>query len=66
VPVLYKEMLVGEGRADLVVGQRVVLELKALPPLGGFAAWRLSSLSLASADRDLAQVFTPIRSDLPQ
>jgi GxxExxY protein len=34
VPVLYKDLLVGEGRADLVVGQRVVVELKALPALG--------------------------------
>ena len=34
VPVLYKNLLVGEGRADLVVGERVVVELKALPALG--------------------------------
>ena len=34
VPVLYKNLLVGEGRADLVVGERVVVELEALPALG--------------------------------
>ncbi len=34
VPVVYKEQLVGQGRADLVVGGRVVVELKALPSLG--------------------------------
>jgi GxxExxY protein len=34
VPVRYKGLLVGEGRADLVVGERVVVELKALPALG--------------------------------
>ncbi len=33
VSVLYKELSVGEGRADLIVGQRVVVELKALPAL---------------------------------
>ncbi len=34
VPVLYKDWLVGEGRADLVVGNRLVVELKAVPSLG--------------------------------
>ena len=34
VPVLYKNLLIGEGRADLVIGGRVVVELKALPALG--------------------------------
>jgi GxxExxY protein len=34
VTVVYKDMLVGEGRADLVVAERVVVELKALPALG--------------------------------
>ena len=34
VRVLYKNLLVGEGRADLVVGGRIVVELKALPALG--------------------------------
>lgn len=34
VCILYKELSVGEGRADLIVGQRVVVELKALPALG--------------------------------
>jgi GxxExxY protein len=34
VAVLYKDLVVGEGRADLVVGERVVVELKALPALG--------------------------------
>ena len=33
VSVLYKELSVGEGRADLIVGQRLVVELKALPAL---------------------------------
>jgi GxxExxY protein len=33
VPVLYKGRRVGEGRADLVVGGRLVVELKALPTL---------------------------------
>ncbi len=34
VSVLYKKLSVGEGRADLIVGQRVVVELKALPGVG--------------------------------
>jgi GxxExxY protein len=34
VRVAYKGVGVGEGRADLVVGGRVVVELKALPALG--------------------------------
>jgi GxxExxY protein len=34
VSVLYKELSVGEGRADLMVGKRLVVELKALPALG--------------------------------
>jgi GxxExxY protein len=34
VRVLYKGVGVGEGRADLVVDKRVVVELKALPALG--------------------------------
>jgi len=34
VRVAYKGVNVGEGRADLVVGKRVVVELKALPALG--------------------------------
>jgi GxxExxY protein len=34
VPVLYKNLLVGEGRADLIIGARLVVELKALPALG--------------------------------
>jgi GxxExxY protein len=33
VPVLYKDKVVGEGRADLVVGERLVVELKATPAL---------------------------------
>jgi GxxExxY protein len=33
VPVRYKGFLAGEGRADLVVGGLVVVELKALPAL---------------------------------
>src|SRR5260370_15488212 len=35
VPIRYKGVLVGEGRADLVVGGLVVVQLKALP-----ARWR--------------------------
>jgi len=31
--VFYKGAVVGEGRADLIVGQRLVVELKALPAL---------------------------------
>jgi len=34
VCVAYKDLPVGEGRADLIVAQRVVVELKALPALG--------------------------------
>jgi GxxExxY protein len=34
VPILYKKLPVGLGRADLVVGQRLLVELKALPALG--------------------------------
>ena len=34
VSILFKELSVGEGRADLIVGKRVVVELKALPALG--------------------------------
>jgi GxxExxY protein len=33
VPIRYKDVLVGEGRVDLVVGGLVVVELKALPAL---------------------------------
>jgi GxxExxY protein len=33
VSIRYKELSVGEGRADLIVGQRIVVELKALPAL---------------------------------
>jgi GxxExxY protein len=34
VRVAYRGVAVGEGRADLVVGERTVVELKALPALG--------------------------------
>jgi GxxExxY protein len=33
VPVRYKGLLVGEGRADVLVGDQLVVELKALPAL---------------------------------
>jgi GxxExxY protein len=33
VPVRYKDLLVGEGRADILVGDLLVVELKALPAL---------------------------------
>ena len=33
LPVFYKNQLVGEGRADLIVGDQLVVELKALPAL---------------------------------
>jgi GxxExxY protein len=33
VPVRYKDLPVGEGRADVIVGHLIIVELKALPAL---------------------------------
>jgi GxxExxY protein len=35
VPVLYKGLLVGEGHVDILVAERLVLELKVVEALGG-------------------------------
>src|SRR5262249_11491916 len=51
IPVIYKNEPVGEHRLDLVVGQRLIVELKAIEALGPVHGIQLRSYLKARGER---------------